>query len=80
LKKQQQIDRLQEENKRLRDRLRYPQRTAREGPFGLSTPSSQIPFKPSTASPQEGARRGGARPGHVGHGRSRVAAAEADAL
>lgn len=79
LKKQQQIDRLVEENKRLQDRLRYQQRTAREGPFGASTPSSKIPIKPSTT-PGEGAGRGGARPGHVGHGRCRVPAAEADCV
>jgi hypothetical protein len=79
LKKQQQIDRLQEENKRLRDRLRYQQRTAREGPFGLSTPSSKIPIKPSTPS-AEGTGCGGARPGHVGHGRRPLAATETDLI
>jgi len=79
LKKQQQIDRLREENARLKDRLRYPERTAREGAFGSSTPSSKIPIKPGAA-PDQPPRPGGARPGHLGHGRRAVAAAEADCV
>jgi hypothetical protein len=79
LKKQQQIDRLREENARLKDRLAYQERTAREGPFGSSTPSSKIPIKPGAA-PAQPPRRGGARPGHRGHGRRAVEAREADAV
>ena len=71
------IDRLQEENARLKDRLRYQERTAREGAFGSSTPSSKIPIKPS-APADAPPRRGGARPGPPGHGRRTVAAAQAD--
>jgi hypothetical protein len=77
LKKQQQIDRLREENARLKDRLAYQERTAREGAFGSSTPSSKIPIKPGAAAEQP-PRRGGARPGHRGHGRRAVEATEAD--
>jgi transposase len=77
LKKQQQIDRLREENARLKDRLRYQERTASEGVFGSSTPSSKIPIKPGAA-PDQPPRPGGARPGHRGHGRRAVDATEAD--
>jgi hypothetical protein len=79
LKKQQQIDRLREENARLKDRLRYQERTAREGAFGSSTPSSKIPIKPGVA-PDHPPRPGGARLGHLGHGRRAVAVAEADCV
>jgi transposase len=62
------IDQLQQEIARLKAKLRYQERTAKEGPFGSSTPSAKIPLKPNT--PQENLpRRGGAKPGHRGHGR-----------
>src|SRR5664279_2555231 len=48
LKKQLVIDRLQEEIVRLKARLRYQERTAKEGPFGSSTPSAKVPLKAST--------------------------------
>jgi transposase len=68
LHKQQQIDRLQEELRRVKDRLRYQERTAKEGPFGSSTPSSKVPIKPNA--PTENPRRkGGATQGHRGRGR-----------
>jgi len=79
LQKQQEIDRLREENARLKDRLRYQERTAREGVFGSSTPSAKIPIKPSTPL-ASAARPGGARPGHRGHGRCSVDAAAADCV
>ena len=68
LKKQQVIDRLQEEIVRLKARLRYQERTAKEGPFGSSTSSAKLPDKPNTP-PENSQRRGGAQPGHRGHGR-----------
>jgi transposase len=68
LEKQREIDRLREENTRLKQQLRYRQRQAEQGAFGSSTPSSQLPAKANT--PQDGrAKRGGAPVGHVGHGR-----------
>ena len=79
MQKQQEIDRLQEENARLKDRLRYQERTAREGAFGSSTPSSKIPIKPGAA-PAALSRPGGARPGHRGHGRGSADAATADCV
>lgn len=44
--KQQKIDALQEQIVSLKAKLRLQERTAREGFFGSSTPSSQIPIKP----------------------------------
>ena len=77
LEKQRRIDELEEEVRRLKSQLRYQQRTATEGFFGSSTPSSKVPVKPnSLAERQE--KRGGAKPGHVGHGREIVAEEEAD--
>lgn len=81
LEKQREIDRLKEDNCRLRRHLRYQERIAREeGPFGSSTPSSKIPLKPNTelSLQDRQARRGGAKPGHVGHGRKTAKESEAD--
>jgi transposase len=68
LEKQRRIDQLEEENQRLKGQLRYRQRKEKEGFFGSSTPSSQVPFKPNSGE-EKRSRQGGARPGHVGHGR-----------
>jgi len=77
LKKQQQINQLVVENERLKTRLYARERSAKEGPFGSATPSSKVPFKANALSgPRE--RRGGGRPGHVGHGRRSLKEAEAD--
>lgn len=66
--KQRKIDELTEEVKRLKGKLNYLQRKEQEGYFGSSTPSSQVPVK--TNAPKENQRkRGGAKPGHPGHGR-----------
>lgn len=66
------IDQLKEENARLKARLRHQERTAKEGPFGSSTPSAKTPHKPN-APPQNSQRRGGAKAGHRGHGRRPIA-------
>src|SRR4051794_39271718 len=76
LQKQLEIDRLGEENARLKNRLRYQERTAHEGPFGSSTPSSKVPVKPN-ARPEHEERCGGAQAGHPGHGRQALSAAQA---
>jgi len=68
LEKQQKIDRLEEELRRVKAQLRYQQRTAREGPFGSSTPSSKVPVKANSMEENQ-KRKGGAKPGHRGHGR-----------
>jgi hypothetical protein len=67
-KKQRQIDALQEENQRLKQKLRYQERKAQEGFFGSSTPSSKIPLKPNQVE-KAGGKPKGARPGHLGRGR-----------
>ena len=70
LRKQIRIDHLMEENRRLKDRVRYQERTAREAPFGSSTPSAKLAVKPNTLEENQ-QKKGGARPGHAGNGRSR---------
>jgi len=68
LQKQQKIDRLEEELRCVKAKLRYQERTAKEGPFGASTPSSKVPLKANSLEENQ-ARKGGARVGHCGHGR-----------
>jgi len=68
LQKQRQIDQLLEEVQRLKAKLRYQERKGQEGFFGASTPSSSVPFK-TNASEEKKNHKGGARPGHTGHGR-----------
>lgn len=74
--KQTEIDRLKEENERLRGKLNWKERKEKEGPFGSSTPSSQKPFKPNTQGEEK--KMGGARLGHRGHGRAGFTPEEAD--
>lgn len=78
MQKQQEIDRLREENTRLKNRLRYQERTAQEGFFGSSTSSAKLPVKPNTSRRQTPGPRGGARHGHPGHGRQSISAEKAD--
>lgn len=76
LAKQREIDRLTEDNQRLRAKLAHQHRKAQEGFFGSSTPSAQIPIK-ATSTAENTKKRGGAKPGHTGHGRTEHAAEEA---
>jgi transposase len=78
LQKQQEIDRLREENARLKARLRYQERTAKEGFFGSSTSSAKLPVKANTTRRETPGALGGARVGHCGHGRQSVSAETAD--
>ena len=55
--------------------MRYPERRAKEGPFGSSTPSAKVPLKANTP-PENSQRRSGAKPGHCGHGRRDIPDAE----
>jgi transposase len=75
--KQRRIDQLEEEVRSLKQRLHYRQRQAEEGAFGSSTPSARRPFK-TNASEEQRAKRGGARRGHKGHGRTSIPASHAD--
>lgn len=75
--KQRENDRLKDENQRLRGKLNRYERQTKEGYFGSSTPSSQIPVKPNT--PEENRRKnGGAKKGQKGHGRRPVNTQETD--
>jgi transposase len=77
LEKQRKIDELQEEIVRLKANLRYQERTAQEGFFGSSTPSSKVPIKPNRPA-AEPRPRGGGKVGHTGHGRCRIGQEQAD--
>ena len=66
--KQCKIDQLEDELKRLKAKLNYLERSGQQGYFGSSTPSSQVPVKPNTLQENQ-QKRGGAKPGHRGHGR-----------
>ena len=77
LEKDRKIARLQEELARVKAKLRYQDRTAKEAPFGSSTPSSKVLVKPNTLEENQ-RRRGGAKQGHPGHGRKAIGVREAD--
>lgn len=77
LEKQRLIDRQYEEITRLKQKLSQNQRTTKEGFFGSSTPSSQIPVKSNSLAENQ-AKKGGGQPGHRGVGRQVFAAAQAD--
>lgn len=79
LEKQRAIDQLTEENRRLKEQLHYRQRKAEEGPFGSATPSAKIPIKANTLE-ENRSKKGGAKWGHVGHGRSAIDANRADRI
>jgi hypothetical protein len=71
LGKQRKINELEEEISQLKTKLRYQQRTAKEGFFGSSTPSSRIPIKPNSCTEHQH-NQGGAKAGHKGYGRSSI--------
>jgi transposase len=77
LSKQQRINELEEEITSLKTKLRYQERTAKEGFFGSSTPSSRLPVK-ANSSKELQRNRGGAKVGHKGHGRASICQEDAD--
>jgi len=77
LSKQQKINELEEEITLLKANLRYQERTAKEGLFGSSTPSSRIPLKPNSFTANK-RNRGGGKVGHQGHGRASIYEKDAD--
>lgn len=79
LNKQQKINDLEEEVSSLKSKLRYQERTAKEGLFGSSTPSSKLPVKPNSSEEKQ-CNRGGAKVGHKGHGRASIRQEDADKL
>ena len=79
LEKQRRIDALMEENQRLKAKLRYLERKQNQGYFGSSTPSSKVPVKTNTPKEHQ-RRRGGAKPGHRGHGRAGFDPSQAECI
>lgn len=77
LAKQQVIDRQFEEIQQLKQKLNVNQRRLKEGFFGSSTPSSQVPVKANSVAENQ-ARKGGAKVGHLGVGRKVFSVAQAD--
>lgn len=75
--KQRKIDQLTEEISSVKAKLRYLERKEKQGFFGSSTPSSKVPLKANTTEERQ-AKRGGAKPGHPGHGRGGFDADTAD--
>lgn len=75
--KDRELTELKEELTRVKAQLRYQERTAKEGPFKSSTPSSKIPVKANSL-PERQAKKGGGKPGHRGHGRRAVRKDRAD--
>jgi hypothetical protein len=79
LDKQRQIDRLKEEIQSLRIQLSKQKRKDKAGVFGSSTPSSQVPLK-ANSKDDVSAKRGGAKPGHIGKGRKKHPPDEIDQI
>ena len=77
LSKQQKINNLEEEITTLKSKLRYQERTAKEGFFGSSTSSAKIPVKPNRQKEHQ-RNRGGGKVGHQGHGRGSICEEDAD--
>jgi transposase len=77
LSKQQKINELEEEISQLKTKLRHQERTAKEGFFGSSTPSSRIPIKPNSCTEHQH-NQGGGKKGHKGHGRASICQEDAD--
>lgn len=73
------LERLEEQNRQYRDKLRYQERSGREEPFGSSTPSSKRLVK-ANSTEENRARRGGAAPGHEGRFKQRAREETADAV
>jgi len=77
LTKQRKINELEDEIVSLKAELRYQERTAKEGFFGSSTPSSKIPVKANSRKAHQRNRSGG-KVGHEGHGRASICEKDAD--
>lgn len=78
-RKQEEIYRLREENKKLKRRLKIQERTISEGYFGSSTPSSKRPVKKNSDKENE-KNHGGAKVGHQGNGRRSISTEDADVV
>jgi transposase-like protein len=77
LEKQREIDRLREENQRLKQKLNQNQRKIKEGFFNSSTSSAKIPVKANSLVENQ-AKQGGGQVGHLGVGRKVFSSVQAD--
>jgi hypothetical protein len=77
LEKQREIDRLKEENQRLKQKLNQNQRKLTEGFFNSATSNAKLPVK-ATSVAENQAKQGGGQVGHQGVGRKVFSSAEAD--
>lgn len=77
LEKQRKIDELEEGLVLLKAKLRYQERTVKEGFFGSSTPSSKIPIKANSLTEHK-CNHGGGKPGHKGYGRASICEHDSD--
>lgn len=68
LEKDLKIAELKETIQGLQAKLRYRERKEQEGYFGISTPSSKVPFKENASEEKRNSKGGGVK-GHRGHGR-----------
>jgi len=75
--KQRLIDRQFEEIQQLKQKLNVNQRRLKDGFFGSSTPSSQVPLKANSLEENQ-LKKGGAKVGHLGKGREVFSPQEAD--
>jgi hypothetical protein len=79
LEKQREIDRLTEENQRLRQKLNLNERKSKEGFFSSSTSSAKLPVKPNSLLENQ-AKTGGGQIGHQGYGRKSFTKLGADEM
>jgi Transposase and inactivated derivatives len=79
IEKQLKIDDLEKRIEHLENQLQHQKRKEKEGVFGSSTPSSQIPLK-SNSNEENQNKKGGAKPGHKGKGRRAIPENEADII
>lgn len=79
LEKQQKIDRLEEEVKSLKQKLKIRERREKDGYFGISTPSSKVPIK-ANSSEENKNNQGGAKVGHKGNGRKSFTCEQAESV
>lgn len=75
--KQRLIDRQFEEIQQLKQKLNVNQRRLKDGFFGSSTPSSQVPLKANSLEENQ-LKKGGAKVGHQGFGRQVFTCSQAD--
>lgn len=73
------IDKLQDENQRLKQRIKILEKRNKDGYFGSSTPSSKKPFK-EKAKAENKKKKGGAVKGHIGYGRKKINEEDADII